>query len=647
MYQRSNTKKSLCLAVLCAVGHFATAQLTFESLVARYPDQASVYLERSETLNISISGDSLRASSDIYEESVMLKDMAEFYSSKKIYGSHFVGVENIRAKTLVPDKKRFNEIEVTEIKKNHDSGDGIFYDDSYYYSFDFPALRAGCRTQLSFREVVTDVRFISGYFFSSYQPVAKSVYTVKTSKGIDLFYKVVNDPGGTVKFEKSEKDGQVVYKWTSLEPVPITGEDHSPPARYYAPHVVCYVTGYRTKSGEHALLRSLDDLHRWYYTFLTKLDVPVSPELAAVVSELKLKNKEELAIVRDIYYWVQDNIKYIAFEQGMRGLIPHDGNYVFEKRYGDCKDMASIIIAMLRQAGIPAYYTWLGTRDIPYRYSEYPSPVVDNHMIATYISPEGRYYFLDATDNYLPFGSPSSMIQGKEALIVFDNARYEVKMVPEVPMEMNQMTDSLWINIAGNNIAGRGACDLSGFSKASGAYRFDRVDKEDIKNYVVRLVGKGNNKFLIDKYHVSHLENKDRPTVVSYEFRLPDYFQKVGNELYLNLNLNKELFNSYINRDLRKTPVELEYKYIQREVVELSVPDHMTIEYLPPNTRYDDRFLSYEISYEVKPQKIVYSKKIAMNYLLLGLEGFESWNTSVQKLSDAYKETIILKEKKN
>ena len=101
--------------------------------------------------------------------------------------------------------------------------------------------------------------------------------------------------------------------------------------------------------------------------------------------------------------------------------------------------MANLIVNMLKLAGVKAYHTWIGTRDLPYKYSKVPTPLVDNHMIATYISADKQYYFLDATSDHTPFGLPSSMIQGKEALIGLDPTHYEVKMIPEIAKEKNVM----------------------------------------------------------------------------------------------------------------------------------------------------------------------------------------------------------------
>lgn len=625
----------------------AHAQITdvYSYYKEKFPDEPAVYVERSEVLNLLVDGDSLRAFSDVTEDMLLLKEQADLFADKRVYGSHFTKVENLKAKTLVWDKNRYREMNVTSFKKNSDVDRGIFYDDSYYYSFSFPAAASRNRTHLEYRENLKDARFIPGYVFSSFLPQGKTSFTIKTTKDVDLYYEVLHDTKKQIQFKKTEKGSTIVYEWSTQNIPGIESEGNSPSLRYFAPQLVCYVKSYQTKKGKVKVFDSLDDLYSWYYTFIKDLNKEASPELQAVADKLKASSTTELELVRNTFYWVQDNIQYVAFEQGMRGLIPHHGSYICEKRYGDCKDMANLIVNLLQLSGVKAYHTWIGTRDLPYRYTELPTPLVDNHMIATYISKDGTYYFLDATSDHTPFGFPSSMIQGKEALIGFSEAKYEVKEVPVISKDKNFMTDSMTVSITGNELVGKGSSTLNGYPKVFGGYELDRAEQDDVKKYVTRLVGKGNNKFFLDQYQVANLEKRDNPTRITYDFRVADYFQKIGDELYINLNLNKDYYNDVLKVEERKTPIEKDYKYEKYEVIELIIPDDYAIEYLPPNARFDSDVMGYEMKYEVDGNKVRFNKKFYQNYLLMQPGQFQMWNDAVKNISEAYRESLIIKKK--
>lgn len=368
-----------------------------------------------------------------------------------------------------------------------------------------------------------------------------------------------------------------------------------------------------------------------------------SKDLVTIVNKLKSPGGSEEETVKKIFYWVQDNIRYIAFEDGMRGFIPHDGSYVCEKRYGDCKDMANLLVTMMKIAGIKSYHTWIGTRDIPYTYSKIPTPMVDNHMIATYISKSGQYYFLDATSNHTAFGLPSSMIQGKEALIGMGSDKYEIKKVPIIGKEKNKMTDSIEVKISGSELIGKGTASVSGYPKVIAGYRLNRAQEDDVKTYVAKFVGKGSNKFYLDNYKVNNLDDYDKATRIDYDFRIGDYFQNIGGEIYINLNMNKDYYNEYLAN--RETPWENDYKYVKKEVCVLDIPEGYEIDYVPEDANLEGDNIGVNVHYNVSNDKVVMNKTFYLDFLMLEPDQFKSWNESIKNVSEVYKESIILKKK--
>jgi len=638
----------LCLLVtqvICWATVKAQNDNVWDSYEKQFPDERAIFVDRAEVLTLYVDGDSLRASSDETEDILYLKDQGESASAKRVYGSHFTQVQDIKAKTLIWDKSRYREMKVSEFKKNSDHDGSVFYDDSYYYAINFPSVASHNRTQLQYHMNFKDARFISGFVFATYMPQVHAAFTIKTTRDVELVYQTLNDPQGLIKFKRTEKGNAVTYEWSAENVASIRVEEKSPSLRYYVPHIICYIKSYRTKKGIVNLATGIGDLHKWYSTFVAHLNEESSPALIDVVNQIKAKSKTEEDIVKNVYYWVQDNIQYIAFEDGMRGLIPHNGSYVCEKRYGDCKDMANLIVNMLELAGIKAYRTWIGTRDLPYRYTQVPTSLVDNHMIATYISPDKKYYFLDGTSDHTSFDFPSSMIQGKEALIAFGPDAYEVREVPIIEKEKNSIRDSVFLKIQNNEIAGKGVTSLSGYAKVFGGYSLERADQKDVKDNVVRLTGKGSNKFYLDDYKISNLESRSKPTEIAYTFRIGDYYQKIGNEIYVNLNLSKDFYNDFINLATRKSPMETEYKFVKNDYYELSVPDGYEVEYLPPNAKSDGALAGIDIQYQSLPGKIILTRRFYIDYLLMNTDQFEQWNKSIKFISDTYKESIILKKK--
>src|ERR1043165_5221994 len=59
--------------------------------------------------------------------------------------------------------------------------------------------------------------------------------------------------------------------------------------------------------------------------------------------------------IRAIYDFVVTDIRYVAWEFGVHGYKPYRASAIFERRFGDCKDKALVMNAMLKEAGIDGY----------------------------------------------------------------------------------------------------------------------------------------------------------------------------------------------------------------------------------------------------------------------------------------------------
>ena len=138
-------------------------------------------------------------------------------------------------------------------------------------------------------------------------------------------------------------------------------------------------------------------------------------KLTAQLSKITAGKTTDVDKIKAIYYWVQDNVRYIAYEDGYSGYIPSSAQDVLAKKYGDCKGMANLLTEMMKLSGYDAHFTWIGTRHIPYPQST-PALCVNNHAICT-LNYGGKSYYLDGTESYVPFGENAFRIQGKEVMI--------------------------------------------------------------------------------------------------------------------------------------------------------------------------------------------------------------------------------------
>jgi hypothetical protein len=299
---------------------------------------------------------------------------------------------------------------------------------------------------------------------------------------------------------------------------------------------------------------------------------------------------------------------------------------------------------LLKLAGIQSHLTWIGTNDIPYAYDEVPTPAVDNHMILTYIKND-EYYFLDGTGKFQNIAYPTAFIQGKEALIGIDKYEYEIKKVPVMKAKDNFVHDTLQLEISGTDIIGKGRSHVKGYPKIDMQNRLlvlEEGDKRD--NLLEGYLQKGNNKYVLRDHGITGLKSFDDKMTIDYEFDISHYAQKLGKEIFINLNLEKSFVGSKIKED-RQYPKQFRWATGKKDVYLLKIPEGYHVKYLPPDQEKEMEKYGFRISYQHKDDNtIIYSQEIWNDQLLLKPDEFKDWTDFISELEKAYRETILLIE---
>jgi hypothetical protein len=124
---------------------------------------------------------------------------------------------------------------------------------------------------------------------------------------------------------------------------------------------------------------------------------------------------------------------------------------------------------------------------------------------------------------------------------------------------------------------------------------------------------------------------------------LPGYVRRTGAELYLNLNLQRDYDDDYVDQLEREAPIEYNYRQQRRQVVSLKIPSGYKATYLPPDKSDGDPGLwSYKLHYEQKGDRVWLVKDITFNTLMVTPDKFGAHNRLVEGLRDEYKESVVL-----
>jgi hypothetical protein len=291
---------------------------------------------------------------------------------------------------------------------------------------------------------------------------------------------------------------------------------------------------------------------------------------------------------------------------------------------------------------LPAKLTWVGTRDIPYRYDQVPTPLVDNHMIAT-LELEGELFFLDATDNRLGFGYPSSFIQGKQAMIGQGDA-FKLVDVPEVSAAQNRIEESAALVLSGTQVSGTGIARFRGYPAFTLREDLKSVRPDGMARFLSGALQLGNNKFSVPRYDISGADNREEPLQVAFDLSIPDYARSAGGEIYLNMHLDRRYNNSAIDDKKRKRAFEMEFRMEHFHAVSLAIPEGYQVTHLPENAREAHPDFGFEVNYRQENKTIYMERTIRVDKLVLQKEDFMLWNRMVNGLTKAYQDLVVLEK---
>lgn len=144
--------------------------------------------------------------------------------------------------------------------------------------------------------------------------------------------------------------------------------------------------------------RTWEDVGRYYWGLVRDQLVPNEELKRTVEAALKgVDRKDTAAVVAALYGFVVTNTRYVALEFGIHGYKPYRVDRVLARRFGDCKDKASLIHAMLAVAGVESRLVLLRMRSLGKLSGEVASLSAFNHAIV-YVPKLDR--FLDGTAEF-------------------------------------------------------------------------------------------------------------------------------------------------------------------------------------------------------------------------------------------------------
>ena len=381
-----------------------------------------------------------------------------------------------------------------------------------------------------------------------------------------------------------------------------------------------------------------------WYGALSKDRLVATPEIAAKAAELTSGKTDFYDKAEAIGEFVQKQIRYFVVEMGIGGYQPHYAADIFRGRYGDCKDKATVLSALLSGVGIQSALMMVDTERGVID-PEGPS-IYGNHMIAAIEIPKGyespklhsvvtaktgkRYLIFDPTWELTPFGQLENNLQGSYGVLL-EGSSSQIIQLPVLDPDLNTIRRVATFQLSADGGLKGSVTDyrLGDVAKdRRRAFTHDDVKKQ--QEYMDRTIAHDVMSASLTGLKVENLDALNKELSTSFNLEAA-HFASVTGPL---LMVRPRVFGSYalgVDHKERKVAIDLDYTMRGNDEFDIQIPEGFVVDELPDPVSVDVGFASYQSKTELRGKMLHYSRTYTMRQVTLPAEKYGE----LQKLAGA------------
>ena len=401
---------------------------------------------------------------------------------------------------------------------------------------------------------------------------------------------------------------------------------------------------------------SWDDIAAWYTSLTTNSRTP-SPAMQQKVTELTAGVTDPLAQMKLLTAYMQRNIRYAAIEIGIGGFQPHPAADVFAHQYGDCKDKATLLSAMLKQVGIDSYYVPIYTErgivnpkfpSINFNHVilaiKLPDSVPDGGLFALYKSPRfGRLLFFDPTNEYVPLGYLPSYLQDNFGLVVGPDGG-ELVSLPLAAPATNRLLRTATLSLAPTgNLSGEVRELRFGGPAETSRAQFLRQAPADRQKIVEKFLGNSLSSFSLNSASVGNLNQYDENLLVDYKFSADAYAKAAGDLLILRPRVVGAKGSNLLSGKPRKYPIEFEEASRQDDIFDITLPPGYVVDELPKPVQAQCPYATYKSEVVVNGNVLRYKRTYEITDIMVPTQHLDEVRDFFHQIAADEKASAVLK----
>lgn len=511
---------------------------------------------------------------------------------------------------------------------------GMYYD-ARAKVLSFPQLGPGDTLELQYRlEDTAQENLLSDYWGDVDYVQGTSLklryqYFVDMPASRPLFWDKAASPKLLTHSQESLPEERVLYRWSGANVAKVVPEPNMP--GWAEVVATLHVSTYRT----------WEQVGQYYWGLVRDQVIPNDDVKKITAKVLQgVNRKDELAVVRAIYDFVVTNTRYVALEFGIHGYKPYRVDRVLARRFGDCKDKASLIHAMLSVAGVESRLVLLRMRHLGSIGSDPASLAVFNHAIA-YVP---KYQlFLDGTAEFHGSRELPASDRAASVLVVEPGKPSTFLVTPEATAEDNATSLTMKVQLAPE-----GSAQATGETKVSGqvapSYRRSYQAANARKSTFERGWSQTFPGLTVKDVRVSDLTQLEQDVTVGFDLGIPRYAEVLTSGLRFSpFGSSRSYTQSYAPLAERKLDLLMDSPWVSRLTFEYALPPGYRASEVPPPAKEESPFGRLALSCE-RPSdaKLVCTSEVAFTVARVKAAEYPAFRAFLGRVDQAFARKVVL-----
>jgi hypothetical protein len=306
--------------------------------------------------------------------------------------------------------------------------------------------------------------------------------------------------------------------------------------------------------------------------------------------------------------WVQQNIRNVHLSLGAVGYDPNTADRVWQNKYGDPRDKAVLLNAILLSYGfesIPVLVT-----NSPVQFCDLPVLEQFNHIILAVPMDQDTLWF-DPTAEYYPPGQlPYRCTYGQGCMLV--NGAPLLTRIPAGPVDSRTTSTTMLLSLSSNGtLTGDVTCQPHGqfAARARNIFKDQKEQERDI--YVQRAAARFGQGTTSTSFHASDPADVTNRFTVSMGIESPGYAVKQDDLMLVELPSSPfdfGLIGFYPSLPQVKYPVGLPWQGASRLDVNVSLPEGYSVSYVAAPLIVDNQYIHLELHAKAGAGSIIWTQ---------------------------------------